>query len=156
MANVCPQCGAPAGPTDLQCRYCGERLAPQQMQQPMMQQPMMQQPMMQQQPMMMQQQPMMMQPQPQVIIQQAPPQQVVMTNINPMWPVKSKVTAGILAIFLGGLGIHKFYLGQGGMGVLYLLFCWTGIPELIGFIEGIIYLTSSDENFAIKNHCRVC
>lgn len=63
---------------------------------------------------------------------------------------KNKMTAALLAIFLGGLGVHKFYLGQNGMGILYLVFCWTFIPVLIGFIEGIIYLTMTDEAFAAK------
>ena len=64
---------------------------------------------------------------------------------------KSKVAAGLLGIFLGGLGIHKFYLGRWVWGIIYLLFCWTYIPVIIGFIEGIIYLVSSDENFARKH-----
>lgn len=64
----------------------------------------------------------------------------------------NKIAAGILAIFLGGFGIHKFYLGQAGMGILYLLFCWSGITEVIGIIEGIIYLCMSDEDFAAKYH----
>ena len=80
---------------------------------------------------------------------------VYVSAINPAWPKKSKEAAGILAIFLGGLGIHKFYLGKVGMGILYLLFCWTGIPELAGFIEGIIYLCSDDENFQLKHHVRL-
>lgn len=63
---------------------------------------------------------------------------------------KSKSTAGIFALLLGGIGIHKFYLGQTGLGVVYLLFCWTMIPALIAFIEGIILLTMSDEAFAQK------
>lgn len=63
---------------------------------------------------------------------------------------KSKVAAGLLGIFLGGLGIHKFYLGKAGQGVLYLIFCWTFIPAIIGFIEGIVYLCESDESFAKK------
>ena len=83
------------------------------------------------------------------------PQPVYVSAINPAWPKKSKEAAGILAIFLGGLGIHKFYLGKVGMGILYLLFCWTGIPELAGFIEGIIYLCSDDENFQLKHHVRL-
>lgn len=65
---------------------------------------------------------------------------------------KSKTTAGILAILLGDFGVHKFYLGQIGMGILYLLFCWTGVPGIIGIIEGIIYLTQSDAEFAAKYH----
>jgi TM2 domain-containing membrane protein YozV len=63
---------------------------------------------------------------------------------------RSKTVAGLLGIFLGGIGVHKFYLGQGGLGVLYLLFCWTFIPMIVGFIEGIIYLTMSDDRFAEK------
>lgn len=64
--------------------------------------------------------------------------------------MKDKVTAGVLGILLGGLGIHKFYLGQPGMGILYILFCWTSIPTIIGLIEGILYLTSSEEEFNKK------
>ena len=63
---------------------------------------------------------------------------------------KSKTTAGILGIFLGGLGIHKFYLGQPGWGIVHILFCWTFIPEIVGFWQGIIYLTMSDEAFNAK------
>ena len=58
--------------------------------------------------------------------------------------------AALLALFLGGLGIHKFYLGKGGMGVLYLVFFWTIIPAIVGFIEGILLLLMSDEQFAAK------
>ncbi len=60
---------------------------------------------------------------------------------------KDRLVAAIFALLLGGLGIHKFYLGNIGMGIFYLIFAWTGIPEVIGFIEGIIYLTKSDEEF---------
>jgi len=63
---------------------------------------------------------------------------------------KDRVTAGIFALLLGGLGAHKFYLGKVGQGVLYLLFFWTLIPGIIGFIEGILYLTKTDEEFQRK------
>lgn len=63
---------------------------------------------------------------------------------------KEKLAAALLAILLGGIGIHKFYLGQTGMGIVYLLFCWTGIPLLIGIVEGIILLSMSDEAFHAK------
>ena len=63
---------------------------------------------------------------------------------------RNKVVAALLAIFLGGFGIHKFYLGKIGQGILYLLFCWTFIPALVGFFEGIIYLATSDANFERK------
>lgn len=64
--------------------------------------------------------------------------------------MKNKVVAGILAILLGDLGIHKFYLGKIGWGIVYLLFCWTGIPAIVGLIEGIIYLCTDDETFQVK------
>lgn len=74
---------------------------------------------------------------------------------------KSKVVAGVLGILLGGLGIHKFYLGLTGPGLVMLggfiigfiaAFVVIGIFVLfalgiIGLIEGIIYLTKSDEEF---------
>ena len=59
---------------------------------------------------------------------------------------KSKVAAGLLGIFLGSLGIStSFIWDDGGWGVIYLLFCWTYIPGIVGFIEGIVYLVSNDE-----------
>ena len=58
-----------------------------------------------------------------------------------------RIAAALFAILLGTFGIHKFYLGKIGMGLLYLVFCWTGIPTVVGIIEGIIYLTKSDEAF---------
>lgn len=134
--RVCQQCGAPIDLGATECKFCGEKMvtqqAAQQYQQPVQQ------------------------PAPQVVIQQAvPQQQVYVSGINPSWPVKSKVAAGLLGIFFGGLGVHKFYLGKIGMGILYLCFCWTGIPAVVGFIEGIIYLCSNSENFQLKNHVRI-
>jgi len=63
---------------------------------------------------------------------------------------KSKITAGIFALLLGGIGVHKFYLGKPVQGILYILFCWTFIPAVIALIEGIIYLTKSDAEFRAK------
>lgn len=63
---------------------------------------------------------------------------------------KNRYLAAVLAIFMGAVGIHKFYLGQIGWGIVYLLFCWTGIPALAGWIEGVLYLLSSDEGFALR------
>ena len=64
--------------------------------------------------------------------------------------MKSKTSAGILALFLGGLGVHRFYLNQVGLGILYLVFCWTFIPAIIALVDGIIFLTQSDEAFNNK------
>lgn len=48
---------------------------------------------------------------------------------------KNPTTAVLLALFLGNIGIHKFYMGNTGMGILYLVFCWTFIPGFIAFFE---------------------
>ena len=59
-----------------------------------------------------------------------------------------KMVAGILAIALGSLGVHKFYLGYTKAGVLQILAnCACGAGGIIAFIEGIIYLTKSDADF---------
>jgi TM2 domain-containing membrane protein YozV len=63
---------------------------------------------------------------------------------------RSRTTAAIFALFLGGLGAHHFYLGHGGLGILYLLFCWTLVPSFVGLIEGIVYLSMSDVSFNAK------
>lgn len=63
---------------------------------------------------------------------------------------KNKLLATILALFLGGFGIHKFYLGKPFWGILYLLFFWTGIPGLVAFIEAICYICTSDDNWDKK------
>lgn len=73
---------------------------------------------------------------------------------------KNKIAAGLLGIFLGGWGIHKFYLGFTGPALVYLLVNTIGfavtwlflfIPNFVlgvlAFVEGIIYLTRSDEEF---------
>jgi TM2 domain-containing membrane protein YozV len=70
----------------------------------------------------------------------------------------SRIAAALLAIFLGHFGAHKFYLGQSGRGVVYLLlnvfFFWTVIVPLvfavICLIEGIVYLTYTDRQFASR------
>jgi TM2 domain-containing membrane protein YozV len=61
--------------------------------------------------------------------------------------MKDKTTAGVLAVMLGGLGVHKFYLGRMGAGIAYFLFSWTGIPFILGLIEGVSYLSMSPERF---------
>jgi len=51
------------------------------------------------------------------------------------------------------LGIHRFYLGGGVnvfLGIIYFVFCWTLIPAIIAFFEGIYFLCMSDATFAAK------
>lgn len=60
-----------------------------------------------------------------------------------------RVITGVLAIVLGSLGVHKFMLGYTKAGIIQLIisFVSCGILTIIPFIEGIIYLTKSDEEF---------
>jgi len=70
---------------------------------------------------------------------------------------KSNIAAGLFGIFLGSLGIHKFYLGYTKEGVIMLLVSILGgvatcgvatsVMHIIGLIEGIMYLTKSEEEF---------
>ena len=68
---------------------------------------------------------------------------------NQPYKSEKKVIAGILAIVLGTLGVHKFYLGYTKEGVIQLIIglVTCGAGGLIGLIEGIMYLTKSDEEF---------
>jgi TM2 domain-containing membrane protein YozV len=52
-----------------------------------------------------------------------------------------------LALVLGGIGAHKFYLDKPGKGLLYLMFCWTGIPTLVGLYEAVKYIWLDEEEF---------
>lgn len=68
-----------------------------------------------------------------------------------------KIPAGILGILLGGLGVHKFFLGFNKEGIIMLVVCVvgglltcgaaSGVMGIIGLVEGILYLTKSDEEF---------
>lgn len=56
-----------------------------------------------------------------------------------------KLTYILLALFLGGIGAHKFYSGKTLMGVIYLVFCWTYIPAIIALIEMIVAITKKSD-----------
>jgi len=70
---------------------------------------------------------------------------------------KNKMVAGLLGILLGSLGIHKFYLGYTKEGIIMLLVSLVGgmvscgigsiVVGIVGLIEGILYLTKTDEEF---------
>jgi TM2 domain-containing membrane protein YozV len=60
-----------------------------------------------------------------------------------------KITAGICGILIGSLGVHKFILGHTTEGLIQIgiTVVTCGLGGIIGLIEGIIYLTKSDEEF---------
>ena len=136
----CSTCGASLKPGATRCVKCGtvaEVAAPASAPQPI-------------QPQQYAQAPQYAPPPPQYAAPQQP--QVVYVQQVPSAPKcsKSKTTAGVLGLLLGSLGAHKFYLGKIGQGILYLLFCWTYIPGIIGFFEGLHYLTMKEEAFCQK------
>lgn len=82
-----------------------------------------------------------------------------MQSVNPGGPgamtdwkaagADKKIVAGILAIVLGWAGVHKFILGYTTEGIIMLVIglLTCGLSNIIGIVEGIIYLTKSDEDF---------
>lgn len=62
---------------------------------------------------------------------------------------EKKLSAGICGILLGAFGVHKFILGYTKEGIIQIIItiCTCGLGGIIGLIEGIIYLTKSDEDF---------
>lgn len=72
-------------------------------------------------------------------------------NVENKQPYHSekKLVAGLLGILLGTFAIHKFYLGYTKVGIIQLIIglVTCGVGGIIGFVEGIIYLTKTDEDF---------
>lgn len=54
---------------------------------------------------------------------------------------RQRILMSVLAIVLGTFGAHRFYQGRIGLGILYVLFCGTGIPTIVSLCEGIRYAT---------------
>lgn len=91
------------------------------------------------------------------------PREVIATRQEPQARsviLEKKLIAGVLAFFLGSLGIHKFYLGYTKQGIIMLLCTFPGvlfffipflIISLIAFIEAVIYLVLSDEEFSRRH-----
>jgi TM2 domain-containing membrane protein YozV len=61
--------------------------------------------------------------------------------------MKTKWVSAFLAFFLGGFGIHKFYLWKNIQWFIYLLFFWTYIPALFALIDFFVILTTSQQDF---------
>ena len=64
--------------------------------------------------------------------------------------MKNKYTAALLAIFLGGFGLHKFYLNRPIQGIVYIFFCWSFIPAIVGLFEGLAFIGTSEYDFNRK------
>lgn len=60
---------------------------------------------------------------------------------------KNKTIAIVLALFLGGLGAHKFYLERPGIAMCYFFLCWTLIPSIVGLFEAVMYMTMNQKNW---------
>jgi TM2 domain-containing membrane protein YozV len=71
--------------------------------------------------------------QPAIVITSDQQRAAFHSQIHPY--AKDEATGVLLALILGSFGAHHFYLGRNGLGILYLLFFWTGLPALLGFIE---------------------
>ena len=67
----------------------------------------------------------------------------------PQYSSGKRIPAGVLGILIGSLGVHRFYLNDIGGGVLriFITLFTCGVGGIIGFIEGIIYLTKTDPEF---------
>lgn len=76
--------------------------------------------------------------------------------------MKNKKTTALLALFLGGLGVHRFYLGEILKGLISILFTWTIIPWIIGIVDFFKFNSMSNEFFDVKFnkklniHCSTC
>ena len=64
---------------------------------------------------------------------------------------KSKLVAGLLGIFLGGLGVHNFYLGYTGKAIAQILLSCVGVGAIWGLIEGILILVGKIDKDAKGN-----
>ena len=77
------------------------------------------------------------------------------TTLDGRPPEKNRLTAGILALLVGGFGVHKFYLGYNNQGIILLLMSTVGMllvlplfaSAIIALSEAVIYLTTSDQKF---------
>jgi len=64
--------------------------------------------------------------------------------------MKSYGTYVLLALLLGGFGVHKFYVNKPGIGLLYIVFSWTFMPAVISLFEAIVTLMAGRVHFDNK------
>ncbi|KPZ67547.1 MULTISPECIES: TM2 domain-containing protein [Shewanella] len=70
-----------------------------------------------------------------------------LSGVDPDIRIKNQKLAILFGFVLGGFGLHKFYLGQHLKGSVYLLFCWTLVPMVVGWVDAIRTLKMSPFNF---------
>ncbi len=63
---------------------------------------------------------------------------------------RSRIAAAVLAFLFGGVGTHRFYLGQRRIGAVYLLFCWTLVPGLWSIVDFVRLIAMTDDAFAAR------
>ncbi|MHC5407293.1 TM2 domain-containing protein [Listeria seeligeri] len=76
-----------------------------------------------------------------------------MTNSQNDGKLVNKWAYVALALLLGSFGVHKFFAGKSGQGFMYLVFCWTAIPTVISWVEGIAAIfkdADANNNILIK------
>ena len=64
--------------------------------------------------------------------------------------MRRKLTTTLLALFVGTLGIHRFYLGQVLYGVIYMILAATGVSTILALIDFVMFLIMDEKDFDYK------
>lgn len=79
---------------------------------------------------------------------------MTMTQLAPTcyhhYRVPSRATAVMLALFLGGLGAHWFYLSRPLRACTYLVFCWTLVPSVVSLFDVLCFAVNNDDTWRAK------